>query len=68
MLKVTFCPNITMMSFVSIISIIDLIVFSITVVASIAQYGTLDPKNFLAPYGETFKQIDSNPYEIKCEY
>lgn len=48
MLKFTFCPTFTIKSFIFFITLIDYIVFLITVILTVMNY-SLDPLNFLGP-------------------
>lgn len=50
MLKFTFCPKFTIFSFIFFITIIDVIVFLVTVIVSFTgSYGGLNPLEFLGP-------------------
>ncbi len=64
MLKFMFCPNLTLRSFVSIITIVDIIFFVVCLFGSLIEYKDLNSSAFLGPDSKLYKNIDKNPYKI----
>jgi hypothetical protein len=64
MLKFMFCPNISLYSFTSLITIVDICFFVVCFAGSLAEYGTLSTGAFLGPDQRLFKNFDKNPSKI----
>ena len=68
MLKFTFCPTFTIKSFIFFISMVDIIMYIITLVISISKY-SLSTDSFLGPYIVVLNDFGGkNPYLMRYNY
>jgi len=68
MVKFTFCPTFTVRSFIFFITIIDILMYIITLIVSgTGSYGGLGDYAFLGPSLKVIKDFGAQvPYLIKC--
>lgn len=68
MLKYNMCPGLTIKYFVSVISIMEIITFLVTVVASFVEGYNLSPLTFLGPDWHSYRLFDKYPYKIQHDF
>ena len=69
MLKFTFCPTFTIFSFIFVITLVDIIVFITSLIATGVKGERMNSENFLGPSTDVLVLFGSNyPYKIKYEY
>ena len=66
-MKNLFCYNLTWKSFITIISLVDIALFYLSVILSITS-GGLNSSIFLGPNNKVLGYIDKDPYEIVYNY
>eukprot|EP00347_Sterkiella_histriomuscorum_P024243 403331813 len=68
MLKFTFCPSFTIFSFIFFITLIDVLIYITTLIATGAKGYPLDNDNFLGPSVITLNQFGSNnPFRMRYD-
>lgn len=69
MLKFTFCPTFTIFSFIFFITLIDVLIYITTIIASLAKYHEFDYNNFLGPTMNTLNTFGSNnPHKMRYDF
>jgi membrane associated rhomboid family serine protease len=66
MLKFTFCPTFSIVSFIFFITIVDIIVYIATLIGTGVSGQYLDSQNFLGPSGKTLDNFgEKNGYKMR---
>jgi membrane associated rhomboid family serine protease len=63
-----FCRGLTMKSFITLITIIDLITFLVSVIGSEIQYGSISTAKFLGPNDLLINKFNKSTYKINGVY
>jgi len=68
MLKFTFCPTFTIFSFIFFITMIDVLIYLTTLIATLAKKYPMDSNNFLGPSLIILNDFGcNNPYRMRYE-
>ena len=67
-LKFTVCPTLTMRSFISIVTIMEIITYLICIIGSCVEYSGINPNVFLGVNQDLLNNFDKAPSKIRIDY